>query len=348
MSIPGYQSNYAAQISGTLADVSSAYAGMDFGFLSSGGAYNIPSSITGVVFEAKVTFTGACVPPPVFFFISDATTNPVSDPNHVNVPIGATWQAVTVYFNQMMTSGRAVSQTHVLDTTTAMTLGWQFNTSNQNIGYDLWVDNVQFITATPPAAAVPPSWNAALIDNFEQGDNQVILQGGRNGYWYVSADANSTICPLVGGNFEPTSGGDPVSPLYCDRIFGTVASGGYAQLGMNFTSPSAAYNAASYTGFTFYAKAGAGSSTTLSFGADDEYSTPSGGFCGAGYSCYQSKGTTETLTNGWVQYTVPFASMSNAGDAGHTALDPSQLYDMGFNMNSAGAFDMSVDDVGFY
>jgi Leucine-rich repeat (LRR) protein len=350
MSSPGYQSNYAAQISGVLADISGAYVGMSSNFVSTGGAYNIPSSITGVVFEAKAAFTGACASPLVEFFISDATTNPSSDTNHVNVPVGPNWQAVTVFFNQMMTSGRSggVTQTHLLDTTTAMAMSWQINTSNQNIGYDLWVDNVQFITATPPTAAVPPSWSSALIDNFEQGDTQMILQGGRNGYWYVNADANSTVCPLPGGNYVPSPAGDSVSPLYAAQLFGTVATGGFAQLGTNFTSPQAAYNAGSYTGFTFYAKAGSGSTTTLTFGADDEYTIPSADICGVSYSCYLNKGTVETLTNNWVQYTVPFTSMVDAADTAQPVLDPTQLYDMNFSMNSPGAFDLWVDDVSFY
>ncbi len=296
-------------MTGTVAQIVNGnypFAGMGADFTATG-TYDITENVpgaTGVVFNLKAVFTGAGlgISPPVRFMITDAATTQSDDGNGVNLtPVNGNWNAVTVFFNQMMTTGRSVSQTHVLDLTTAYQLQWEVTYPGAN--YDVSVDDVMFTTATPPAAAVPPNWPPALIDNCEQGSSSSLINSGRGGPWFTMGD-NANNCPPNnwtylnmatqdviwppnnGAPFIMSPGGDAISPNYCARITGTgmVSASPYPfpTLGLHFlpqipnanagcplgTGNDALYDidtspGGPYTGFQFWAKVGAGSQTIV-------------------------------------------------------------------------------------
>ena len=67
-----------------------------------------------------------------------------------------------------------------------------------------------------------------LIDDMEDNNNQVMLRGGRNGYWYTFVDdAGSTVTPEAGakgGTFTQSEGGTKGS-AYAARFHGTIGTG---------------------------------------------------------------------------------------------------------------------------
>jgi hypothetical protein len=82
----------------------------------------------------------------------------------------------------------------------------------------------------------------ALIDNFEDANNQVSLLEGRNGADYTYADtAGSTITPAAGSTFVPATPGN-ASSTHAARFNGKLsgATTVWAGLGMDFLAPEGA------------------------------------------------------------------------------------------------------------
>jgi hypothetical protein len=309
----------------------------------------------------KTTYTGTCFTPAVRFSITDGTTDSLNDGNGVDLtlPTQGTWTPVTVFFNQMMTTGASVSQTHVFDATTATSMKWQFQ--QEGAGYNISIDDIYFVTTTPPTAAVPPTWPVALIDDMEGGTNQILLngQGGvtRGGYWYSVVDPfGSTICPPAASPSAPfimNSPGYPSSPYggnYCARISGVLAAPcgppwstcPYVEMGFNFLNPQGPYNISTYgyTGIEFYAKA-ATAGTSVAIGISDATTIPSS----------DVNSFTNSYTTSWALYKVTFASMVTGGWGVPTthALDTTTITAVTFkDTTGSTTYDFSVDDISFY
>jgi hypothetical protein len=108
-----------------------------------------------------------------------------------------------------------------------------------------------------------------LIEDAENGDDQVIIRDGRDGHLYTFVDARSQ---LVGG--ATVTGARPV-PLVrgahgsrCAwNLRGRLADETivFAGLGVNFTSPKRAYDASGFVGVSFFARHGAGSAWRCAF-----------------------------------------------------------------------------------
>ena len=102
-----------------------------------------------------------------------------------------------------------------------------------------------------------------MIDNGEDGNNQVVVRDGRTGYWYTFVDKQgSTVVPEAGengGTFSMTPGGAHGSK-YAANVHGKVAGGSDSfggGVGMNFVDPKGPYDASHYNGLAFWARIGA-------------------------------------------------------------------------------------------
>ncbi len=94
---------------------------------------------------------------------------------------------------------------------------------------------------TPPATCTAA---IAVVDDFEDGNNQLRLLDGRTGPLYTYKDTvGSTITPAAGATFTPTAPGD-VTPAFAAHISGTLANTTtvWAGFGMDFLTPKALYN----------------------------------------------------------------------------------------------------------
>ncbi|HEY8942698.1 MAG TPA: carbohydrate binding domain-containing protein [Polyangiaceae bacterium] len=183
-----------------------------------------------------------------------------------------------------------------------------------------------------------------LIDDFEDGDTQLAKVGGRDGYWWTSADSNgSTIAPkevvgVAGGadspravNFKGTTSG---------------ASGAWGvNFGVNFLSAKMPYDGSPYAGVSFKAKVGPNSSKKIRFKIGDINTHQDAGVCTA---CWNHFGKDVELTEQWQEVRVLFTDLAQGSGWGqprppHLATD--KLWNIDFSIPPGSTYDVWVDDV---
>ncbi len=201
------------------------------------------------------------------------------------------------------------------------------------------------------AVATAPCGAEGLIDDGEDGNNQVAVREGRSGYWYTYADEGSTVTPTPGaqgGTFAMAEGGANGSG-YAARMQGRVGTGSivYAGLGFSLLDPKDAYDASRYGGIRFYARRGGGSDVPVRVKLPDRNTDPDGGRC---QECFNDFGAVLNLTETWTEYVLAFASAVQDESWGDqfSRLTPSAIYSLQWQVNSPGAdFDVWVDDIAF-
>jgi endoglucanase len=194
----------------------------------------------------------------------------------------------------------------------------------------------------------PPDF---VVDDDEDDNNQVLIRGGRNGYWYTFVDkAGSTVTPPSQMTFLMSPGGAGGS-RYAARMLGKMAGSGaplFAGMGFSFTDPKGPYDASGYSGILFYGKAGPGSTVNVRLKVPDVNTDQAGHVC---TECFNDFGSDVTLTDQWQKYVVAFAGMKQMDGWGapHPAsIDKSKLYGVQWQVTQAGAsYDIWVDGVQF-
>lgn len=193
--------------------------------------------------------------------------------------------------------------------------------------------------------------NPLLIEDAENGDNQVIVQDGRDGYLYTFVDARSQLVghtavgvrpvPLAGGAHGSRCAWNLRGRLADERIV-------FAGLGVNFTDPKGAYDASRFVGISFFARHGTGSAWRIRVQLPDGNTDPDGGVC---KQCFNDFGATVDLTEEWTKYTIPFDSLGQTGDWGTPTpgrIDRSKLFGIQFRVkNMDEPFDIWIDDIAF-
>lgn len=194
----------------------------------------------------------------------------------------------------------------------------------------------------------------ALIDDGEDGNNKVLEQGGRGGYWYTAADTDGTTVEpqagAMGGTFTMREGGANGSG-YAACMKGKIAEGGaspYAVVGMNFIDPPEAWDASQFGGVAFWAKKGPGSTEKVRLKIPDVNTAPQGGVCEA---CFNDFGMDIELTESWVEYVVFWkdaTQMPHWGNPRPESISPDKIYSLQWQVNKRMAdFDVCVDDIAF-
>jgi endoglucanase len=202
---------------------------------------------------------------------------------------------------------------------------------------------------SPDGRACPKD---GVVDDGEDGNNQVIVQKGRSGYWYTFVDkAGSSILPTAGdqgGTFTMAAGGASASAMAA-HMTGKIGMGSvvFAGMGLNFTDPKGAYDASAYKGIAFWAKKGEGTGK-VRLKVPDTDTDPDGKVC---TECFNDFGADLELSSEWAKYVVPFSTMKQMpswGSPRPPAVIPSKLYGVQFQANTPGAsFDIWVDDLQF-
>jgi endoglucanase len=190
-----------------------------------------------------------------------------------------------------------------------------------------------------------------LIDDIADGNNQIIVQDGRKGYWYTFVDkVGTTISPPAGHKFIQSPGGAN-GAAFAAHMLGKVSSSGdpqYAGMGFSFTNPKGPYDASKFTGVAFYAKVGPGSQKAVRLKVPDVNTDPDGKVC---TECFNDFGADLDLTEEWKRYVIPFAQMSQMegwGSPQKDHIDKSTLFGMQWQVNKAGAsYDIWVSNVQF-
>jgi len=209
---------------------------------------------------------------------------------------------------------------------------------------------------TTADTGVPPT-GVDMIDDMEDNDGSILGVKGRVGAWYTYNDATATAMqvPKQGDMFTMTMGGRDGTG-YAANTKGsgfTVWGAGY---GFNLNDPGdgaggsnkSIYDASTYAGITFWAKAGASSDKALRVNVSNKETDPSGAVCAPADKCNDHFGNPITLTADWAKYTLEFAKMAQSGWGQSVAkFDVSALYAVQFQVGKNTTFDISIDEVGF-
>jgi hypothetical protein len=192
------------------------------------------------------------------------------------------------------------------------------------------------------AKDAPEGW----IDDFEDGNNQLAMLAGRNGYWWTAQDSNgSTIEPQ---KFAVADGG--ASSPKAAHFKGTTSSENGAwgiNFGVNFRSDKAPYDGSAYAGISFKAKVGPGSTKKLRFKIGDINTHQDAGLC---KSCWNHFGQDITLTEQWQEYKVLFSETKQAdgwGEPRPATITTDKLWNLDFSVGPGATYDVWVDDVRF-
>jgi hypothetical protein len=206
--------------------------------------------------------------------------------------------------------------------------------------------------ATAPAAtaptleACPHGMQASpdgLFDDFRDGDNQVLLLDGRDGYWWIAKADHATVT-LPGPEFKASEGGPPGSQ-YAAHVAGktdSVDPWGVA-LGANFLG-TGFYDASKYAGVSFKIKGQA--KAFVRFKLHDVNTIPDGGQCTK--ECWNAFGKTLQLTGEWQTFEFSFAELRQLDGWGvprPPSLTTTKVKHFEWAIDQGEAFDVWVDDV---
>jgi len=194
-----------------------------------------------------------------------------------------------------------------------------------------------------------------LIDDCDDGNNQLRLNQERNGYWstFGPTACNNSPTNAMATQFmsaASTGNGTGLKALHFVSQGGDEDSCG---VGFDFSKPKAAYDASAYAGVSFGARSASGSQILLvkvaTVGTDPMFD-----FCddaaepGSGEQCYDHFLAPVTVTATWAEYTVSFEELMQEG-WGYVppdGFDPAEVVGIQW-VAKPGTSDFWIDDVKF-
>lgn len=186
-----------------------------------------------------------------------------------------------------------------------------------------------------------------LVDDFEDGNTQVIRIAARDGHWFKAADPNGSAFDPDELSLAEPGAGDSSKAIHVTG-YTVTAEGAYGTLiGVNLTS-GGLYDGSTYMGVSFKAKADPGMVQKVRFNVGDVNTHKDAGVC---KSCWNHFGQEITLTGEWTEYTVLFADLRQEpgwGDPRPPSVTPEKLYSMDWSFKTLGVkFGFWLDDVSF-
>lgn len=186
-----------------------------------------------------------------------------------------------------------------------------------------------------------------LIDDFEDGNSQILPSEGRSGFWQTTNDGAGVQTPssdaALSATLEPARG-DSSRALHTtgsgfDR-WGAAVRTDFNQQGFE----SQAYDVSGYTGLKLWARTGNGDTDTVRV----QIVTP--GTEDGCFTCADHFGSDAQLTAEWQEFTLPFAEMEQQGWGMPqlSSFDLENALGLQFTFARNDDFDVWIDDVGFY
>jgi len=183
------------------------------------------------------------------------------------------------------------------------------------------------------------------IDDFEDGNSQVAVVGGRGGYWWVAKADHATIT-VPGPEFRTSDGGPPGSTRAAHFAGKTDAQDQWgAGLGGNFLG-GGFYDGSKYVGVSFKLKGTAHG--FVRFKVHDVNTHPDGAVCTS--SCWNAFGKNIELTGEWQSLELSFAELRQQdgwGSPRPPSITPSKIKDVEWAVDQGTTYDFWVDDVKF-
>jgi hypothetical protein len=188
-----------------------------------------------------------------------------------------------------------------------------------------------------------------LVDDFEDGNNQLAAEGGRDGYWWPKVDkAGSTLDPTPFGPSEDAGdGSESALHVHGKTTTGDPVDAWGAGFGVNLRDQTAIYDGSRYAGIVFKAKVGRGASNSVRFNIGDINTHPAGEMC---KSCWNHFGKNMTFTTEWKEYKVMFNEVHQQPDWGSPrppSITPSKLVELDWSIGPGQDYDIWIDDVAF-
>jgi hypothetical protein len=203
--------------------------------------------------------------------------------------------------------------------------------------------------APGPAKTCPGGTRRAsdgLIDDFEDGNGQLALLGGRDGYWWVAKADHATVT-LPASGFSPSDGGADGSATAARFVGRTDHRDQWgAAMGVNFLA-SGFYDASKYAGVGFAIKASQ-PSVNVRVKLPDVSSHPEGSVCSA--ECWNSFGRELIVGTEWTKLSFTWSELSQQSDWGiprPPSVTPAKLKNIEWAVYPGVEFDVTIDDVHF-
>ncbi len=207
--------------------------------------------------------------------------------------------------------------------------------------------------ASPTGGLGGQATTLELIDDLEDGNVLIKASHGRTGNWDIANDGTGTQTPSP---FSISAGtGAPPS----DKGAYTAGSGfsTWASLNVSMRSGGLAYDASAYSGLSFRAKVGSGSSSTIRVRVVTGDTDPRGGICkdpsdvptpDPSEFCYDHFFAEIDLTESWATYEVFFTDFGQS-DTGMSfpSIDLAHVYQLEFYFDQPDTIELWVDDLSF-
>jgi hypothetical protein len=190
-----------------------------------------------------------------------------------------------------------------------------------------------------------------MIDDFEDGNQAILQQQGRNGFWYISNDGQGMQTPGADAPFTPSA----LVPARAGSGHGAHTYGGPfsswgALIGAAFVSNAgtrAPYDLSAYRGFRLWLRSGG----MLPAAANKvRFNLLTSATIVGGTLCNDHFGADIPLTSSWTQIQVPFATLKQIGFGSPMGASVDTTHALGLELlfTTNVAFDLWLDDVELY
>jgi len=203
----------------------------------------------------------------------------------------------------------------------------------------------------PDPCAVVPEGQLALIDDFEDADQDAVPEVDREAYWFPIDDmTKGSIVPekaFPGGSPGGAHGSAQAAHITASGFtdWGAAFAANISYLHNNLRCP---FNARHFSGYRFFARGSGNVFVTLQIPEiiEDQY----GGTCrpSAGDVCYDAHGIWITLTPDWKPYSFKWSDFKQRGFGKQAPFNPGTIMSLQFSMEKAQLpVDFWLDDVSF-
>jgi hypothetical protein len=196
-----------------------------------------------------------------------------------------------------------------------------------------------------------------MIDDMEDGDDAILPIGKRVGFWYAYNDMTPGMQkPVPDGDFIPEDCG-PANKGKCVHLTGSGFTLWGSGVGFDLNNPGEpmkrmAFDASAFKGIAFWAKGNV--PFRLALAVAGVVPVAEGGTCpvpanpNGPEQCHDTHGYLIRVTGEWKQYVVPFAMLAQDNFGKKAPWDAATLLSVQFDINKGLAYDISIDEIGFY
>jgi hypothetical protein len=195
----------------------------------------------------------------------------------------------------------------------------------------------------PCKAGTKPA-DDGLMDDFEDGDRQLMKVAGREGYWWKHADPNGSKFSPDELTLEDAGAGSTGKALHAAGQTASTDGAYGVRVGVNFTA-GGLYDASTYVGISFKAKVDANATKSLRFEIGDVNTHKDAGVC---VDCWNHFGKDLQLTTEWKEYVILFADVTQQAGWGKPrppSVSPDKLYAIDWSIGPGAIFGLWLDDV---